>query len=303
MVKNSKLVSIVIPVYNREGLIMQTVYSATNQTYDNIEIIIVDNKSTDETWKIINEAALGDPRIRVFQNDTNIGPVRNWGKCFDYVKGEYIKILWSDDLMADTFIADAVSKMDSETAFVISGVQTFDSDTKEVLWVSSYQNNETYSTTNYLNDLLMFNNKVFPSSPGCALFRASELKKAFIIDIPNTDNLDFKRFGAGNDLLLFLIPTVNYKTIKVLPYVGSFYREHKQSISVSHSSELALYYEWSKSFFINNYFPSIANEYKAKLFLKKSLSSKFKNVYKASIGNVNVLNVIKAYFKKIRFQS
>ncbi len=303
MLNYIKKVSIVIPVYNRETLIMETICSATNQTFNNIEIIIVDNNSTDKTWEIIKEAAMSDSRIRVFQNDTNIGPVNNWSKCFDYAEGDYIKILWSDDLMVDTFIADAVSKMDSETAFVISGVQTFDSETNEVLWMSKYQLNEVYLTIDYLNDILMFNNKDFPSSPGCALFRANELKKAFIVDIPNTDNLDFKRYGAGNDLLLFLLPTVNYKLIRVLPYIGSFYREHKQSISVSNSTELALYYEWSKSFFINNYFPSIANQYKAKLFLKKSLSSKFINVYKASIGNINLLDIIKAYFEKIKAQS
>ena len=78
-----KLVSILVPVYNRENLIEETVNSGLSQTYENIEIIIVDNQSTDGTWKILEKLASQDKRIKIFQNNTNIGPVRNWKRCID----------------------------------------------------------------------------------------------------------------------------------------------------------------------------------------------------------------------------
>ena len=78
------LVSIVIPVYNRELYIEDAIRSAISQTYQNIEIIIVDNCSTDSTWDILNEWEKKDNRIKIFQNDSNIGPVLNWNECFRY---------------------------------------------------------------------------------------------------------------------------------------------------------------------------------------------------------------------------
>ena len=100
----NNLVSILIPVYNRDKFIEETINSALSQTYQNIEIIIVDNNSTDNTWRIIKKYTKKDNRIKAFKNDTNIGPVRNWKKCTDKADGEFGKILWSDDLIAPEFI-------------------------------------------------------------------------------------------------------------------------------------------------------------------------------------------------------
>ncbi|MFK2298794.1 glycosyltransferase family 2 protein [Bacteroides fragilis] len=101
---NNPLVSIVIPTYNREQYIEDAIKSAINQTYRNIEIIIVDNCSTDSTWDILNRWAERDERIKVFRNKMNIGPVLNWNECFEHTSGDFIKILWSDDWMAIDFI-------------------------------------------------------------------------------------------------------------------------------------------------------------------------------------------------------
>ena len=60
-------VSILVPVYNREDLIGQTLNSALNQTYKNIEIIVVDNSSTDNTWEVVQSYEKQDSRIKAFQ--------------------------------------------------------------------------------------------------------------------------------------------------------------------------------------------------------------------------------------------
>ena len=120
-------VSILIPTYNREKIILETLNSAVNQTYKNIEVIVVDNKSTDNSYKIIKDFAKSHPNVKVYQNDTNIGPVRNWRRCMDYATGEYAKILWSDDLIAPDFIEKTLPWLadNDDIAFVCTGIQYF----------------------------------------------------------------------------------------------------------------------------------------------------------------------------------
>ena len=91
------LVSIVIPVFNRETLVQEAIESALKQTYDNIEIVVVDNCSTDKTWEVLQK--YNNPKIKIFRNNTNIGPVLNWKKGIELSSGEYIKLLFSDDMI------------------------------------------------------------------------------------------------------------------------------------------------------------------------------------------------------------
>ena len=71
------LVSVLIPTYNSAEFIKDCVESIINQTYKNIEIIIVDDTSTDKTFDILKRLAKQDKRIRLFQNRTNLGITNN----------------------------------------------------------------------------------------------------------------------------------------------------------------------------------------------------------------------------------
>jgi len=71
-------VSILIPVFNRKDYIAECIQSALDQTFTDFEVVVVDNASEDGTWEICQQFAANDQRVRIFQNDTNIGPVRNW---------------------------------------------------------------------------------------------------------------------------------------------------------------------------------------------------------------------------------
>ena len=92
-------VSIVIPVYNGGKFIEQCLKSALDQTFSNIEIVIVDDCSNDDTFlkasKFINE----DSRIVYLKNDENLGLVMNWNKCIAHCKGNWIKFLFQDDVL------------------------------------------------------------------------------------------------------------------------------------------------------------------------------------------------------------
>ncbi|GBF72225.1 hypothetical protein PA598K_00463 [Paenibacillus sp. 598K] len=90
------LVSILIPTYQRAHRLISCLQSILTQTYKNIEVVIVDNASTDATAQVI-QPFLADPRIRFFQNSENIGSPRNHNRCIEESKGEYLKFLHSDD--------------------------------------------------------------------------------------------------------------------------------------------------------------------------------------------------------------
>ena len=95
MVKE-KLVSICIPTYNVERTIMGSLRSILNQTYRNLEIIIVDNASTDSTLRTLKK--FKDFRIKIYRNKKNIGAEHNWTKCVKLATGDYIAIFHADDI-------------------------------------------------------------------------------------------------------------------------------------------------------------------------------------------------------------
>lgn len=91
------VVSICIPVKDMARTIGQTVESAIAQTYDNIEVLVVDNQSTDRTFEIVS--SLPDRRIRIIQNERDIGVFGNHNRCVELAKGDLIKFLHADDLL------------------------------------------------------------------------------------------------------------------------------------------------------------------------------------------------------------
>lgn len=272
-------VSILIPVYNRKNLIEETVQSALNQTYKNIEIIVVDNQSTDNTWKVLQKLASQDERIKIFQNETNIGPVRNWKRCIDETSGEYGKILWSDDLIAPEFLEKTVPYLENEdVGFVFTGTEIFVDGTDKKS--SHYFIGETaiYESEKYINGVLF--DRGYPVSPGCALFRLKDLKKNLLEDISNKVNSDFAMHAIGNDLLIFLLTAYQYKNFAFVNEKLSFFRAHEGSISIqSNDGKLPLHYNLASAYFIENYRNDLIKKQNVVLWnllrIYKSSSNKF----------------------------
>ena len=93
------LISICIPVFNGAPFLRKAIQSASNQTLQNIEILIIDDQSSDNSTAIISEYAKTDSRIRFFRNINRLGLVGNWNRCIELAKGEWIKFLFQDDLL------------------------------------------------------------------------------------------------------------------------------------------------------------------------------------------------------------
>ena len=94
--ENSPLVSIIVPVYNVANYIGECLDSLLNQTYRNIEIILINDGSSDESEKICKEYLVNDPRIKyVYQDNAGLSMARNRG--IDLATGEYLTFVDSDD--------------------------------------------------------------------------------------------------------------------------------------------------------------------------------------------------------------
>ena len=92
------LISILLPVYNAEKHIKKALNSITNQTYKNLEIICIDDGSSDNSLQIIENLAKDDQRLKVYKNEQNLGLIRTLNKAIDLTKGEYIARMDADDV-------------------------------------------------------------------------------------------------------------------------------------------------------------------------------------------------------------
>ncbi|MFZ5917472.1 MAG: glycosyltransferase family 2 protein [Chloroflexota bacterium] len=121
------LVTIGIPTYNRaDGFLRQALESALNQTYRNIEIVVSDNCSPDHTGALVT--GYGDPRIRYFRHDKNIGPANNFNFCLEQAQGAYFLLLHDDDLIDEDFVQVCLEKANYETHYGVirTGVRAID---------------------------------------------------------------------------------------------------------------------------------------------------------------------------------
>jgi glycosyltransferase involved in cell wall biosynthesis len=103
-------VSICIPTYNRPELLERAVRSCLAQTYPDFEVIITDNSPGDESGLVA--ARFGDPRIRYFKNDANMGACASCNRGVSLAQGRYIKFLMDDDLLKPQCLARMVEGME-----------------------------------------------------------------------------------------------------------------------------------------------------------------------------------------------
>ena len=93
---NNTVISVIVPIYNVENYINRCLNSIINQTYKNLQIILVDDGSTDDSGKVCDKYALKDSRIKVI-HQKNSGPVRARKTGLEASTGEYIGFVDSDD--------------------------------------------------------------------------------------------------------------------------------------------------------------------------------------------------------------
>src|SRR5688572_27397135 len=111
MINNTPKVSVIIPSYNSAAYMDEAIQSVLNQTFENFELIIVDDCSPDNTDSVVQKY-LGDKRVSYYKNSSNLGLGGNWNKALKYAKGDYIKFLCSDDKFHPQLLEKFVVIMD-----------------------------------------------------------------------------------------------------------------------------------------------------------------------------------------------
>lgn len=117
---NNKKISVIVPVYNQEKYLKSSIPSILNQEYSNLEIILVNDGSTDNSLAILQQYSLADNRIVLVQKD-NGGLVDATLSGIEVASGEYIVFLDPDDHIGTDFISNFMVEMDKDYDFIAAG--------------------------------------------------------------------------------------------------------------------------------------------------------------------------------------
>lgn len=120
-------ISVLMSVYNGATTLEKSINSILAQTYQNLEFIICDDASTDETWSILQRYKRQDARVYCFQNEENLGLGASLNRCFTKASGQYIARQDADDISDKDRLEKTVEFLLSGTApYVACGVRVFD---------------------------------------------------------------------------------------------------------------------------------------------------------------------------------
>lgn len=122
--KKEPLVSIILPTYNRRDMLEYALLSALNQTYKNIEIIIGDNCSQDDTENFCNEWQHKDNRIKYYRQNRNIGPFANTDNLLSKISGEYFVFLNDDDWLDLDYVEQSLVFLEENPSYVFASPST-----------------------------------------------------------------------------------------------------------------------------------------------------------------------------------
>lgn len=207
-------VSIIIPVYNGEKFIHKTINSCLNQTVSEcIEVIVIDDCSSDKSVKIINEFK---ERIRFYKNEINGGIIHSVNRGLDFAKGDFSMFLGHDDLLAPNHVEKILCEFDKDTSLVFCDSSLINADDK-VIKESSITKDVEVMVQNPLYFLAKTN---FINSCGL-LFR-----KEYAIKVGKF-NMKYRHFGEWE----FWIKLSSLGKIKFTTKAKSFYRRHNTNIT------------------------------------------------------------------------
>lgn len=213
----NRLVSVIIPVYNTEAYLDETIQSVVDQTYKNIEIILIDDGSTDLSGSICDGWEKRDSRINVIHT-VNRGPIEARNTAINNSRGDYILPVDSDDRIGDKYIEKAVTVLDNnpDVGIVYCNAEHFGAITGE------------WKITDYSIQEMLIHNCIFAT----AMFRIKDWEK-----VGGYSN-DMKAGLEDYDLWLSIVE-LKRKVYKI-PEVLFYYRKHDESRSKKYESDRAL---------------------------------------------------------------
>lgn len=241
-------VSVIIPVYNTEKYLRECLDSVVNQTLKEIEIICIDDGSTDSSLEILKEYAQKDNRFTIItQKNLHAGVARNAG--LTVAKGEFLNFLDADDWFELNMLEEMYNKASSlNLDMLICNASKFDSKTKEILNVFGINNKyiptqEVFS----IKDIKANWSKAFIPAAWNKMYNTNFIKK---------HNIHFQKIISCNDIGFTLCVTAISQRISVIPKVFVYYRKGiKNCISASRGKKaynIILAYDYVHKFLNKN---------------------------------------------------
>lgn len=236
---SGSLVSILIPAYNHEKYILETIDSVINQTYKNIELIIIDDGSKDKTWDLIQSKQ--DECVKRFVNficktRANKGTCDTFNELISLANGKYIYIIASDDVVKNDAIFKFVEFLDSNSDYVacLGDSEIMDGDSKRVSWDSKQNIIEFGSGYNtfwdfYKNNVSYVKNIDYDDFVNYAcLIKGNYIPNGYLIRKECFNNFCFTKEAPLEDLYLHL-QLVKLGKYKFINEVMFSYRWHSDN--------------------------------------------------------------------------
>lgn len=278
------LVSIIVPVYNVENYLDDCISSILNQTYKNIEIIVVDDGSTDSSGKKCDDYSLKDKRIKVFhKKNSGLGLTRNYG--IERSSGKYILFVDSDDYVSVDMVSSMINQVNKYSVdSVISGWYKV-SENGKIKYEEKYSN-ELFTGDNVKNLLLP---RMIGSAPDSkdSIFTTA-CAKLYSADIIKNSNLRFvsEREIQSEDLAFQLDYFVVSKKAAVIDNCVYYYRTNQNSLTTKYKAnrfdEIKKVYTYVLDKISINDFPSSIN-----LRLSKMMFVQLKVCFNQEIPMIN----------------
>lgn len=221
---NYPLISVIIPNYNHANYLDERIQSVLNQTYQNLELIILDDKSTDNSLEVINKYRDNPHVSQIVVNEHNSGSAfKQWHRGIELAKGELIWIAESDDYCSPNFLEVLVNNhIASNSVFTFCKSKLVDeggNKLRENHQMSRAKGDIVLSGRQFISEYLGFSNEVQNAS--CAIFNKSE---ALSVD---KDYMDFK--GAGD--WLFWLELAEKDNVCYINQELNNYRLHNNTTS------------------------------------------------------------------------
>lgn len=207
------LISVVIPVYNAEVYIKRCLESIQKQTYDNLEIIVVNDGSTDNTQKVLEEIQQQDRRIKMIQKENEgVSAARNDGVAT--ATGKYVYFIDSDDYVENNIIEKLYKVISSQGELSVCGFTTVFMN-KEDAPFSLYDSTSIISIEEYLEKMSQYLYSVY---------YGSLWNKMYVTEIIKRNNLKFRKDISLAEDFIFNLDYLQYvKKVTMLPECMYYY--------------------------------------------------------------------------------
>lgn len=207
------LISVVIPVYNAEVYIKRCLESIQKQTYDNLEIIVVNDGSTDNTQKVLEEIQQQDRRIKLIQKENEgVSAARNDGVAT--ATGKYVYFIDSDDYVENNIIEKLYKVISSQGELSVCGFTTVFMN-KEDAPFSLYDSTSIISIEEYLEKMSQYLYSVY---------YGSLWNKMYVTEIIKRNNLKFRKDISLAEDFIFNLDYLQYvKKVTMLPECMYYY--------------------------------------------------------------------------------